>query len=466
MPRWCRENGHDLYRDGLRIYTTIDSRMQAHAEAAMTDWMKQLQAKFFAHWKNRNPWIDENGHEIKGFIDRAARRTPHFRELQEAGIEEDEIWKEMNKKVPMRVFSWKGERDTTMSPLDSIRYYKRFLHSGLMAMEPTTGDVKAWVGGIDFKYFQYDHVKDGRRQPGSSFKPIVYATAIDNGFSPCFTVVDAPVTFAKDVGGKPWTPKNADGPPSGRQFTLRQAMGRSINTVSAFLVKTLTPGKVVDYAERLGISSPLEAVPSIALGTQDVSIYDLLGVYSTFANGGVWNEPRYITRIEDKNGNLIWEPVYRDREVLNEETAYLMTYMLQGAVQERGGTAMGLRRYKVAPLLPYIGAKTGTTQNYSDGWFMGIMPNLAAGVWVGGDDRSIHFRDRNGEGAKMAMPIWATFIERVANDPAINFQPGNFKKPAAISVSLNCDDYQITPAVDSTAYKPPTVSGLEDEGFR
>jgi len=469
LQRWCRNNGYDIYRDGLKIYTTIDSRMQAHAEEAMTAWMQQLQAKFDAHWKGRNPWVDENRKEIPNFIERAARRTPHFRELQEAGISEEEIWAEMKKPVRMRIFSWNGEQDTTLSPLDSIRYYKRFLHAGLLSMEPATGEIKAWVGGLDFKYFQFDHVKDGRRQPGSSFKPIVYATAIDNGYTPCYSVVDAPITFAQDVGGKPWTPKNADGNPSGRQFTLRQAMGRSINTISAYLVKNLGPQKVVDYAQRLGITSPLEAVPSIALGTQDVSIYELLGVYATFANSGVWNEPKYITRIEDKNGNVIWEPVSRNVEVLSEETAYLMTYMLKGALQEKGGTAMGLARYKIWKDHPEIGAKTGTTQNYSDGWFMGMMPNLATGVWVGGDDRSIHFRDRNGEGAKMAMPIWGTYMEKVVNDSQIGFKPGQFKKPAMLSVTLDCSAYQVTTTTDSTGkantYQVPSAREYENEGF-
>jgi penicillin-binding protein 1A len=469
LQRWCRENGYDIYRDGLRIYTTIDSRMQAHAEEAMAAWMTQLQTKFNAHWKGRNPWIDENYKEIPNFVERAARRTPHFRELQEAGISEADIWAEMNKKVPMRIFSWKGEIDTTLSPMDSIRYYKRFLHAGLLSLEPATGEIKAWVGGLDFKYFQYDHVKDGHRQPGSSFKPIVYATAIDNGYTPCYSVVDAPITFSQDVGGKPWTPNNADGPPTGRQFTLRQAMGRSINTVSAYLVKNLGPQKVVDYAQRLGITSPLEPVPSIALGTQDVSIYELLGVYATFANSGVWNEPKYITRIEDKNGNVIWEPAPRSVEVLSEETSYLMTYMLKGALQERGGTAMGLHRYKIWKGNPEVGAKTGTTQNHSDGWFMGMMPNLATGVWIGGDDRSIHFRDRSGEGGKMALPLWGMYMEKVVNDPSIDFKPGQFKKPATLSVSLDCEAYQLTTTADSAAkevYKAPSAKDLENEGFR
>ncbi len=469
LQKWCADNGYNLYRDGLKIYTTIDSRMQAHAEDALTSWMKQLQAKFDAHWKGRNPWIDENRHEIPNFIAMMAKRSPHYRELKEAGIDEKEIWAEMNRKVEMPLFSWQGEKDSLMSPLDSIAYYKRFLHSGLLSMEPATGEIKAWVGGLDFKYFQYDHIKDAKRQPGSSFKPIVYATAIDNGYTPCYNVVDAPVTFASEIGGAPWTPQNADGEPTGRTMTLRQAMGRSVNTISAYLVKNMGPQKVVDYAKRLGITSPLEAYPSIALGTQDVSIYELLGVYATFANSGVWNEPKYITRIEDKNGTVIWEPVTRNVEVLNEETAYLMTYMLRGALQESGGTAKGLYRYKIWKNNPEIGAKTGTTQNYSDGWFMGMMPNLVTGVWVGGDDRSIHFRDRNGEGAKMALPIWGGYMEKVVNDPALDFKAGQFKKPATLSTSLDCAAYQVASATDTTnkkeTYTVPDASKLKDEGF-
>ncbi len=468
LQKWCRENGYDIYRDGLKIYTTIDARMQRHAEEAMNEWMAQLQAKFNAHWKGRNPWMDENRREIPNFIESRTATSPHFRELEKLGLDKDEIWAEMKKPVKMRVFSWKGDVDTLLSPLDSVRYYKRFLQSGLLSMEPSSGEIRAWVGGMDYRYFQYDHVRQGSRQPGSSFKPIVYATAIDNGFSPCYDVVDAPVTFANIGGGGPYTPKNADGAPTGRHMTLRQAMGRSINTISAFLVKSMGPQKVIDYARRLGITSPLEAVPSIALGTQDVSIYELLGVYATFANGGIWNQPRYLSRIEDKNGNVLWQQPTRAVEALNEETAYLMVHMLKGAIQERGGTAKGLFRYKIWKNNPEVGAKTGTTQNYSDGWFMAMMPNLATGIWVGGDDRSIHFRDHNGEGAKMALPMWGKYMERVVNDPEINFKPGQFKKPATLSVSLDCSAYQSVLVSDSLPqnYKVPSADSLKDEGFK
>ncbi len=468
LKRWCRENGKSLYRDGLRIYTTLDSRMQQYAEEAVVQHMSDVQRKFFTYWKGRNPWRDEQGKEIPNFIENAFKKSSRYKELKEHyGKDEDSIWIVAKKPVKMRVFSWKGEIDTTLSPLDSIRYFKRFLHTGLMAMDPQTGEIKAWVGGIDFKYFKYDHVKQGRRQPGSSFKPIVYATAIDNGFTPCTPVVDAPVTFARDEKGEPWTPQNSDGPPSGETITLRRALGRSINTVSAYLVKNMGPTKVVDYAKRLGITSPLEAVPSIALGSQDVSVYELLGAYGTFVNQGVWTKPKYITRIEDRKGNILWEEPTQTVEALSDETAYLMVHMLKGPLEESGGTARGLYRYKFTYKgNTEIGGKTGTTQNYSDGWFVGITPKLVAGVWVGGDDRSIHFRGKDGEGGRIALPAFGLFMEKVFADPALEVRNTKFKRPKNLSVQLDCETYnQAIPVSDSTYVAPSADDSLKNVGL-
>jgi penicillin-binding protein 1A len=471
LYQWCKEHNVNLDRDGLRIYTTIDSRMQRYAEEAVVEHMSDVQKRFNAYWKGRNPWRDEFNKEIPNFIENVARRTHRFRSLKERyGDDEDSIWIVMKKPVQMRVFTWKGEKDTIMSPMDSIRYYKRFLHTGLMAMNPENGEIKAWVGGIDFKYFQYDHVKQGRRQPGSSFKPIIYTAAIDNGFSPCFQVIDAPVTFTRDENGKAYTPQNSDGPPSGEMMTLRRAIGRSVNTVSAHLVKTLGPTKVVDYARRLGITSPLEAVPSIALGTPDVSMYELLGVYSTFVNRGVWTEPKYITRIEDRQGNVLWQQPTKTAEALNEETAYMMVHMLKGPIEEPGGTARGLYRYKFTfKANTEVGGKTGTTQNNSDGWFVGITPKLVAGVWVGGDDRSIHFRGKDGEGGRIALPEFGLFMDKVFADSELapEYKNTKFKRPKNLSVSLDCNAYQeaIPVSSDSTYVAPSVDDSLKNAGL-
>jgi penicillin-binding protein 1A len=350
--------------------------------------------------------------------------------------------------------------------MDSIRYYKHFLHTGFMSMDPNTGHVKAWVGGIDYKHFKYDHVMQGKRQPGSSFKPIVYATAIDNGWHPCHEVLDAPVTFASDIGGQPWTPNNSDGPPSYERMTLRKAMGKSINTISAKLMQEFGPNRIVEYAKRLGIRSPLEPVPSLCLGTSPVSVYELLGVYSTFVNGGVWTKPMFITRIENRYGEVIESFPPTTVEALSEETAYQMVHMLQGALQEEGGTAQGLFRYKMARTNE-IGGKTGTTQNYSDGWFVGVTQDLVSGVWVGGDDMSIHFRNISlGAGGRMAMPAWGLYMDKVAADPNLSLKNSKFRRPKNLSVSLDCQTYRDAVPADSTQQQyvaPSTVS--TDEGI-
>jgi penicillin-binding protein 1A len=471
LIQWCRERNLSLYRDGLRIYTTIDSRMQRYAEEAVVEHMSDVQKRFNTYWKGRNPWRDEFNKEIPNFIENVARRTHRFRSLKERyGDDEDSIWIVMKKPVKMRVFTWKGEKDTTMNPMDSIRYYKRFLHTGLMAMNPENGEIKAWVGGIDFKYFQYDHVKQGRRQPGSSFKPIIYTAAIDNGFTPCTQVTDATVTFPRDENGKAYTPQNSDGPPSGEMMTLRRAIGRSVNTVSAHLVYKLGATTIVDYARNLGITSPLEAVPSIALGTPDVSMYELLGVYSTFVNSGFWTQPKYITRIEDRKGNVLWEVPTTTRQALSEETAYTMVHMLKGPIEEPGGTARGLYRYKFTfKGNTEVGGKTGTTQNNSDGWFVGITPKLVAGVWVGGDDRSIHFRGKDGEGGRIALPEFGLFMDKVFADSELapEYKNTKFKRPKNLSISLDCNVYQdaIPVSSDSTYVAPSVDDSLKNAGL-
>jgi len=445
LLKWCNEKGLDLYADGLKIYTTIDSRLQKHAEEAVNEHMKALQKKFSDFWSGRTPWRDESMKEIPNFIENAAKKSARYKQLKQSlGNDEKEIMRQMNRKISMRLFSWNGDIHTTMSPMDSIRYYKQFLQAGFMAMDPENGHIKAWVGGINHKHFKYDHVKQGKRQPGSTFKPFVYAAALDIGnYSPCFEVADLPVTF-ETPDGKTWKPNNSNDVYSGKYYTLRQAMANSINSIAAHLTKQFGPETIVQYAKRMGVESPLQAVPSIYLGVFDASVYEMVGAYSTFVNQGVWTEPFYILRIEDRDGNILQNFIPRKVEALDPETAYLMVHMLRGATEEDGGTALGLSKWGLLGTGGEIGGKTGTTQNHSDGWFMGITPHIVAGAWVGGDDRSIHFRTiEDGQGARMAMPIWGLFMSKVFNDPLTGIKQEKFPRPEKpLSVEIDCDAYK------------------------
>jgi len=441
---WCRENGYDLFDDGLRIYTTIDSKMQVYAEKAVEEHMAELQNLFNNHWKDGNPWIDDQNKELPGFLDERIKRTKSYRNLKRRyKNEEDSINYYLNQKKKMKVFSWKGEIDTVMSSYDSLDYYKRFLQTGFMAMDPTTGYIKAWVGGINHKYFKFDHVRQGKRQPGSTFKPVVYTAAIDNGWSPCQTAVDAAVCFELPGQDPPeWCPENSNSSFTGELLTFRQAMAQSVNSITAWIMNRIGPNLAVEYAKKLGIESRLQAVPSLCLGAGgDVSVYEMVGAYSTFVNKGTFVKPFFISRIEDKNGNVLQQFVPEEREAINEETAYVMLHMLKGTTTIRGGTALGLDSE-----LRYgndIGAKTGTTQNASDGWFVGITKDLAAGAWVGGDDRSIRFRQWvYGQGARTAMPIWEKFMMDVYADPTLGYEKGSFETPNnPIRTVLDCDLY-------------------------
>ncbi len=446
LLNWCKENGYDLFESGLRIYTTIDSRMQRYAEQAMMKHMAYLQELFNAHWEDKNPWRDEDGNEIKGFLNSRIKRTEHYRNLvKKYGKRSDSVNIVLNTPYPMTIFSWKGEKDTVMSPMDSLKYFKKFLQAGFMSMDPNTGHIKAWVGGINHKYFKYDHVKQGRRQPGSTFKPFVYTVAIDQGYPPCYEVPDAPVYF--ELPGnqeqRVYAPQNFNRDFTGEKMTIRQGMARSKNSITAFMMKQVTPERVVKYAKEMGVESPLDAVPSLCLGTSDVSVYELVGAYSTFVNRGIYTKPYFITRIEDKYGNVLQEFPPETREALSEETAFLMLHMLMGATQERGGTALGLSREVREG--NEIGAKTGTTQNASDGWFMGVTKDLVSGVWVGGDERSIHFRTSAlGQGARMAMPIWDNYMQSVYADKSLDIDKGMFSRPIRrLDVELDCDKYQM-----------------------
>ena len=440
LMRFCNERGIDLWNSGLRIYTTIDSKLQKYAEEAMTEHMRPLQEQFNEEWKKqgKNPWVDDNGREIPGFLNSRIKRTPVYKSLEEKyGAGSDSLKIQLNLKRPMTVYTAKGDRDTLFSYMDSLNHYLRYLQAGMMAMDPTTGHIKAWVGGVDHTYFKYDHVKQGTRQPGSTFKPFVYGLAMESGYSPCHPMQDISPSFK--VPGGVWSPPNANGQRgTGEKMTIRQAMAQSVNSITAQMMQALGAENVVEFAHRVGINSKLDPVPSLCLGTSDVSLFELVGAYSTFANGGIFTEPFFITRIEDKHGNVIENFVPKTRQAINEQTAYKMIYMLMGGVEERGGTSVG-----ISPELKIdneIGGKTGTTNNASDGWYMGLTHNLVTGVWVGGDERSIHFPSWVfGQGGKTARPIWDKFMMKVYADPETGITKGQFKRPSSgLDISLDC----------------------------
>jgi penicillin-binding protein 1A len=451
----------NLYTSGLRIYTSIDSRMQKYAEESVKEHMRAQQKLFYEHWRGRNPWVNEEMKEIKGFLRDAMKRTQRYRDLMAAyNNDEFKVWEELRRPLKMTVFTYDGDKDTTLSPMDSLNYYKRILNCGMMAMDPMNGHVKAWIGGINYKYFKFDHISQSKRQPGSTFKPFVYGAAIENEIvTPCDEVMDEPVTFGEEDGlsGGTWTPQNSDGKYSYQNMKLRRAMGLSINSISAKLMKQLGPDKIADFAHKCGITSQLNEVPSLCLGASEVSLLEQVSGYSTLANGGEKIEPILVLKITDKVGNVLREYSPPVKAVIKPETAYLMTYMLQGAVHEPGGTAEGLKRTSIVAGNE-IGAKTGTTSNYSDGWFMGVTQKLVAGVWVGGDDRSIHFRSLAlGQGAKMAMPAYAKFMEKVYADQTLaieGYRKMPFLKPENFVFDFSCNGRV---GVDSTASIAPVT---------
>ncbi|WP_419698816.1 penicillin-binding protein 1A [Mucilaginibacter sp. NFX135] len=461
LDKWCKENGYNLYEDGLKIYTTIDSRLQRYAEEAVAEKMKMLQKRFNNLWGNKNPWRDSKGVEIKDFILKNEQRLPIF-SLLEKKYKGDtvQIQQYFKQKKRMTVFTWNGEKDTTFSTIDSIKYYAKILNTGMMTLEPSTGKIKVWIGGIDHRFFNYDHVNQARRQAGSTFKPFAYLTALDNGFTPCDKFTDKPVTIKYKDNGKDevWQPNNADFNFSYREMSLRWAMGKSVNSITAQLTEKVGWDKIVEYAHKCGIESPLKSVPSVSLGSNDVSVFEMVRAYSTFLNKGQKLDPILVTRIEDQDGSVLKEFTLKQEQVISPETAWLMLYMFRGGMEEPGGTSQALWEY---PGLwkkdnNQIGGKTGTSSDYVDGWYMGITKDLVTGIWVGADDRSVHFTtSETGEGSHTALPIFGRFMEKVYADPKSGYTYGPFPKPwVKITKEYNCPSPRIvtdTATVDSTS---------------
>ena len=486
LQKWVKENPkangerYDIYRDGLRIYTTIDARLQALGEQAMAQHMKKLQDEFFKQntptLNPTAPFLELREGEIDTLLERSARRSERWRALRASGKDEESIWASFKEPTPMTVFSWKGDIDTVMTPLDSMRYYKHYLRGAMMSMDPINGHVKTWIGGFNYKHFQYDQVRQGRRQIGSTFKPFLYATAIDQlRLSPCDVLPDAlfciePMKFGNVEA---WCPKNS-GDKYGQMRTLKNALANSVNTVSARLMDKVGPTPVVNLAKKMGITSYLPRVPSIALGTPDISLFEMVGAYSTFANKGIYVKPITITRIEDKNGTVLFEVAPQTRDVISEESAYVTLNLLKGVTE--GGSGQRLRHnvakenyayQAVVTGYPYeftnpIAGKTGTTQNHSDGWFMGMVPNLVTGVWVGGEDRAVHFDNiAYGQGASMALPIWALFMKAAYENPELGISLEDFEAPEIVGIPIDCTN------VDPNALRPleEKEDDLDELGF-
>ncbi len=428
---------YDLDRDGLEIYTTINYQMQDYAEQAQKEYMRQLQIQFNQHWRGRSLWKSIDG--FKDILDQGMKRSDRYRMLKQDGKSDEEIRTNFNTPTKVNLFTWKGSLDTVMKPIDSLVYTKLILRNAIMSMDPTTGYVKAWVGGDNFEHFKYDQVKMGTRQVGSTAKPFTYAVAIDYNMSPCMEVPVEPVTITGY--GKPWTPSS---PPKDNVYSslnLRKALAISHNWIAAYVMREVTPIPVVNLIKKMGIKSPnLQPYPSIVLGTFDASVFDMTAAYSVFANHGVWTEPTYLLRIEDKNGNVLYERKPKVVVAMNEQTAYVMTYMLKGVIEE--GTGWRLRS-KYGLTNP-IGGKTGTTQNNSDGWFIGITPQLVTGVWTGCEDMQLHFRSTDlGEGANTALPIFALYMKKVYANSSLGIKKNvDFDPPKnGVSITMDCGAY-------------------------
>lgn len=452
---------YNLYSDGLKIYTTINSKMQKYAEESVTEHMKNLQKEFFIQNDTLStaPFRDLDEDEEESIMKNSMRRSERWRKARLSGKSADEIEEIFNAPTEMSVFSWEGDIDTMMTPIDSIRYYKHFLQAGMMSMNPKNGHVMAWVGGINYRNFQYDHVMQSKRQIGSTFKPFLYATAIDQlKLSPCDMLPDAIHCIEPFKYGNPdpWCPTNSSNNYGGMR-TLSNALANSKNTISAQLIDRVGPRPVADLARNLGVSSNIPNVPAIALGTPDLSVYEMVGAYGAFANKGIYVKPIMVTRIEDRNGKIVFQSTPETKDVLSEESSYVTLKLLEGVTKFGSGARLrhdipeDERNYvyrNVVTGYPYkfdnaIAGKTGTTQNQSDGWFIGMVPNLVTGVWVGGEDRSIHFDEiAYGQGATMSLPIWGLFMKKCYEDEELGVSKEDFEEPENITIELDCSKVQ------------------------
>ncbi len=450
LKEWCNNHfkadgtPYNLYSDGLKIYTTINSKMQQYAEESVEEHLAgYLQPTFFEHWEGYTnaPFVfkgDSVEKQVEDIMELSMKRTERYKRLRNAGVSIDSILEIFNTPVRMKVFSWEGEKDTVLSPMDSIRYYKYFLQVGLMSMEPHTGYVRAYVGGIDYKYFKYDHVTMAKRQVGSTFKPFLYTLAMQEGeFTPCSKLPNVqPIIELPD--GTVWEPNNASRKYRGEEVTLKYALATSNNWISGQLIKRYSPQSVIKITRKMGMKSYIPPVYSIALGSADLELYEMVGAMNTFVNKGVYVEPIFITRIENKHGNVIDRFIPYKEEAMSEQTAYLMLELLKGVVNYGTGIRLRLTYGYNNP----IAGKTGTTDNQSDGWFMGITPDLTTGVWVGAEERSVHFRTlRLGQGANMALPIWAIYMKKIYEDESLGITKGDFDKPLFdYDIDFDCTD--------------------------
>jgi len=443
LQKWSKESGYNIYTDGLKIYTTIDPKLQAYAEEAVAKHMKRLQKRFFEHWQGQNPWVDSKGNEIQGFIEDLVKETPYYKSLKERfGNNQDSIDYFLNLPHKMQVFKWSGKPDTVLSVIDSIKYYRHLLNTGFVSMDPSNSYIKAWVGGIDYKFFQYDHINQSKRQPGSLFKAFVYSAAFKSGLGPCDLRTDQPVTinYTEKGENKSWSPHNANWEFTYHNVTLKNAFARSINTIAVQLTKEIGWDKVIEMAHKMGVQSELQDVPSVCLGSSDVTLLEIVNAYCIFLNDGLKNEPVFVTKIADNTGKIIYEYKPEPERILDQETAFLMTVMLRSGLTERGGTTQGLWEYDIFKYDTEFGGKTGTSSDFSDGWFIGVTPKLVSGVWVGGEHRNIRFRTSQlGEGLRTALPTYGYYMEKVLQDESLKRYRGKFDKPKIkIEKNYNC----------------------------
>lgn len=465
LQKWEEENGYDIYSDGLKIYVTIDSRMQKYAEEALHKQMRNIQNKFDNHWRGQNPWQDENHKEIVNFVEDIARKTKIYASLSaKYKNHPDSITYFLNKPHKVKVFDYEeGEKEMNISVMDSIRYMNRFMHSSFVAMEPETGNVKAWVGDIDFKFWQYDKVAQSKRQPGSTFKLFVYTAAMMHGMSPCDLMTDKPVTWKYKEGSndKEWSPRNANGYCLGYPVSLKNAFAQSINTIAVQVAQQVGISEIIKYAHLLGIQTPLEDKPSTCLGSSDVSLLELVNSFGTVVNEGNYHEPIMVSRIEDKDGKVVYEKKTEQKRVIPYEDAWLMTEMLKGGMTEPGGTSKALWSWDLFHYNTDFGGKTGTSSNHSDAWYVGVTPKLIGGAWVGGEQRCVHFRTGElGQGSRTALPIFAMFMEKVLKDENLKQYRGKFptKPKEPISRNYSCVTHL---RVDSTAVDSSAIDNID-----